>query len=279
MDMRPLGLAGLLLAIFAYGTGPEQDVAPVPDHPPGIGVHLSSHQHDATATCKQQATDYASARRQAMQTGRPLVVLVQADGCLPCAQMERDTIQPMLDDGEFDKSVFVRVNMTHQPELASVLDVTAAPTMIVYRYESGAWSPSRRVVGRVGRGTVRNLIGFGRVVTAPVRVLGRVAARVNDNYVARWQNYDGLSFEDHARIYHGIDTNGMSKSQIAMLRDADHDRYGGGHPPAMRSRMSTTLSVGASSCPTGGCPTAYSSSVTTTARSRPVLFPRLRGWH
>mgnify|MGYP001582949149 CR=1 FL=1 len=65
----------------------------------------------------------------------------------------------------------------------------------------------------------------------------------NQHYVPRWHNYDGLSFEEHARIMHGIDTRGMTKDQIARLRDRDHDMYGGGHPNAMRLNHANRYSV------------------------------------
>jgi len=68
-----------------------------------------------------------------------------------------------------------------------------------------------------------------------------------------------------------IVTSGMTTSQIAMLRDADHDTFGGSHPPAMRSRSRTTTVMAASDCPGGVCPT---SSVTTsrTVQSRGGLL-------
>jgi hypothetical protein len=90
-------------------------------------------------------------------------------------------------------------------------------------------------------------------------------------YTPRWKNYDGMSFEEHARVMHGIDTDGMTTSQIAMLRDADHDTFGGSHPPAMRSRSRTTTVTAASDCPGGVCPT---SSMTTsrTVQSRGGLL-------
>ncbi len=86
-------------------------------------------------------------------------------------------------------------------------------------------------------------------------------------YSPRWQNHDGLSFEEHARVMHGVDTTGMSASQIAMLRDADHDTFGGGHPPAMRARSRTTTFTAASGdCPGGVCPMTTTRSRTVTSR-------------
>lgn len=56
-----------------------------------------------------------------------------------------------------------------------------------------------------------------------------VRVKTTGSYVPRWQNNDGLIFEEHARIYHKIDTTGLTYEQIARMRDADHDRYGPYH--------------------------------------------------
>lgn len=74
-------------------------------------------------------------------------------------------------------------------------------------------------------------------------------------YSGRWMNYDGMSKRDHATIVHGINTNGMSDSQVALEIDLDHDTYGGGHPPAMRSRtVMNTTAYASGDCPDGVCP-------------------------
>lgn len=77
-------------------------------------------------------------------------------------------------------------------------------------------------------------------------------------YTPRWHNYDGLSFRDHAEIMHGIDTTGLTDAEVGMLRDADHDRYGPGHPNAVSTpvrQRSVTVTRGVSNCPGGVCPT------------------------
>lgn len=76
-------------------------------------------------------------------------------------------------------------------------------------------------------------------------------------YTARWQNYDGLTFRQHAEQMHGINTAGMSDSEVGRLRDQDHDMYGGGHPAAMRARtVNKYVEVSSSGepCPNGWCP-------------------------
>lgn len=107
-----------------------------------------------------------------------------------------------------------------------------------------------------------------------------VATPAQDNYQARWKNYDGLSFRQHAEIMHGINTAGMSDSQVARLRDHDHDTFGGGHPPAMRARTHSYTQVAAqqqqNGCPDGKCPYPSSRAMTvqrsTTVQSRGGLL-------
>lgn len=75
-------------------------------------------------------------------------------------------------------------------------------------------------------------------------------------YQGRWNNYDGLTKRQHAEIMHGIDTSGLTDSQVARQLDHDHDRHGPGHPKANRN-----------ACPGGVCPTTP----TTRSRTGPVL--------
>lgn len=61
--------------------------------------------------------------------------------------------------------------------------------------------------------------------------------------IGRWKNYDGMSFREHARVKHGINTAGMTDFQVAQLRDRDHDMYGGGHPAILHSLPDRSLRV------------------------------------
>lgn len=101
-------------------------------------------------------------------------------------------------------------------------------------------------------------------------VSNRAAAVVysppSESYTPRWQNYDGLSFRQHAEQMHGINTAGLSDAEVGRMRDHDHDTYGGGHPAAMRQRT-VQYSTGSSNCPGGVCPTR-----TTTVQSRGGVF-------
>lgn len=73
-------------------------------------------------------------------------------------------------------------------------------------------------------------------------------------YTPRWQNYDGLSKEQHAQQMHGINTTGMSAAEIAMALDHDHDINGPGHPHRSRATV-VTRPTSSDPCPGGICPT------------------------
>lgn len=105
-----------------------------------------------------QSTDYASARRLAIAQQQSLIIFAESDNCRPCKLMERETIDPMIADGEFHGCVFVRVNVSRDSALARVLRVTVTPTLIVYPCHSGVWQTERRIVGRVAKSSVRALL-------------------------------------------------------------------------------------------------------------------------
>lgn len=118
---------------------------------------------------------------------------------------------------------------------------------------------------------------------APASKAPASKAPVTDHYKARWVNKDGLSFEEHARIMHGIDTTGMTYAEIARARDADHDRYGGGHNfVATRTSVpgrtvQRSVSKSFSSCPGDVCPTSSSSRTVTRANSGGWYLGKLLG--
>ena len=245
--MKPV-ITLLCLAVgFASPLGdnaPRSDQKPESVTPAEVTVATwpaaCTYAHDHAAE-HPGAVDYATQRAAAIADGKPLVVFADSYGCLPCAEMLREVIEPMKAAGEFEGVHFTCVNMAEQPEIAAALELTATPTFLVYYRQADGWR-SRRVVGKAARGVVRAAL---RIPAAVVRTAAAVARpRDVSTYHARWTNHDGLSFEEHARVMHGINTAGMTRDEIARRRDADHDRYGGGHPMAMR----------AAGCPPGGCP-------------------------
>lgn len=138
---------------------------------------------------------------------------------------------------------------TQAPPLPSVSSYGSTGSSVAsYGGSTGTYAPvvSYGSTGSAASATpVRNVASAAvRVATAPVRAV--------TNYQPRWKNYDGLSFRQHAEVMHGIDTTGLSDAEVGMLRDHDHDMYGGGHPAVMRSVRSSPMT---SSCPGGVCPT------------------------
>ena len=260
--MKPVITLICLAVGFAspLGDNPRQP-APEPEIVTWPAACTYAHDHAAE---HPGAMEYTTQRAAAIADGKPLVVFADSYGCLPCAEMLRDVIEPMKAAGEFEGVHFACVNMAEQPEIAAAIELTATPTFLVYYRQADGWR-SRRVVGKAAKGVVRAAL---RIPAAVVRTAAAVARpRDVSTYHARWTNHDGLSFEEHARVMHGINTAGMTRDEIARRRDADHDRYGGGHPMATGTATRTvTRSVTrrglfggifrrtGSSCPRGGCP-------------------------
>jgi thiol-disulfide isomerase/thioredoxin len=214
------------------------------DAPPSVSS-------DSPEMCRPSpSSDYAEAFAAAQSDGRPLVVFATSPGCIPCEEMKRDTIGPMIAAGELSNTHFVTINTAEDPGLAASLEISRTPTLVVFH--SGERRVRRAMVGKVAAGVVRTALAI------PAAVRAAATPRDVSTYRARWTNYDGLSREDHARVMHGLNTAGMSADAIARRLDADHDRYGPGHPMAAAS----------GGCPGGSCPTG--------SRSRGVFRARWR---
>lgn len=113
------------------------------------------------------------------------------------------------------------------------------------------------------------VVSYGSTGTPVISTSSTPVVATVNTYTPRWTNYDGLSKRQHAEVYHGVSTAGMTAAQIAMTLDHDHDTFGGGHPPAMRTRSTTVSSL--QNCPGGVCPVP-STTRTTTVQSRGGLF-------
>lgn len=87
--------------------------------------------------------DYATARRVAAQSKKPLLVMVTAKWCAYCEQMKRQT----LSDAAIAKRVTahfvpVMIDADEQPELAQRLDAISLPTLLIF-------SPVANEMGRM----------------------------------------------------------------------------------------------------------------------------------
>lgn len=144
---------------------------------------------------------------------------------------------------------------------ASAAAATSSYGMITSMVPTASGGSTGSVKSGGSTGMVRSSYGSnGTATTGTTRV-------VESTYAPRWKNHDGLSRAEHAAVYHGLNTAGMTQAQINAQLDADHDRHGPMHDGILASRTrSVTRSTysppatATSNCPGGVCPTGPSAS-------------------
>lgn len=108
-------------------------------------------------TQSAEVLTYDEAYRQAIADDVPLVVYATSNGCVPCVQMWRDTMLPLLHGGEFSGVRLAKVNLSEQPKLGSRLKVAATPALAIFYRRSGQWQ-SIRTKGRMPIENVRRIL-------------------------------------------------------------------------------------------------------------------------
>lgn len=103
------------------------------------------------------AADYADARRETTETGRPMVILVGADWCPACVTMKNEIVPKAEKRGLLKKVVYTVVNLDHQKELGrQLVENGPIPQMIMYRKTDKGWL--RRKL--IGQQSVENIEAF-----------------------------------------------------------------------------------------------------------------------
>ena len=97
--------------------------------------------------------DFESARAEAKESGRPLLIHFYADWCGPCRQMEASVLNSAdVLEACGTKCVAVKVNLDHHKEIARTYGVAALPTDVFV-------SPDGKVLSRnVGKASVNEYV-------------------------------------------------------------------------------------------------------------------------
>jgi thiol:disulfide interchange protein len=82
-------------------------------------------------------TDYMSAKKEAIATGKPLFVDFTATWCGPCQQMKTTTWADKTVADALDKYVRVEVDIDQNPGIAQEYQIQAVPTYFVVDAKSG----------------------------------------------------------------------------------------------------------------------------------------------
>lgn len=101
--------------------------------------------------------DQALAIAEASAGETPMIVFAESHGCAPCAKMWHETMQPLIDAGEFRGCVVTRVHIDDMPDLAERLQVRSTPTLIGFRQRGGEWK-KYSFKGMQSAGRVRELL-------------------------------------------------------------------------------------------------------------------------
>jgi thioredoxin-like negative regulator of GroEL len=93
---------------------------------------------------------YAEARRTTAETGKPMVVMVSTDWCVPCQMMKKDVMPQVRRRGLLRKVSFAMVNPDKDGELAQELtDGGPVPQLVMFRKKGGGgWTRSKLVGGQ-----------------------------------------------------------------------------------------------------------------------------------
>lgn len=118
------------------------------------------------------AADYATAYRQTMADGKPLVVLVGADWCPGCRTMKYSVLPGMQARGQFHGVHLAYVSVDHQRELADrLMSGGTIPQLIVFSRRNGKWH-REQLIGAVDAEAVQAMIGRATDASRPVATKG-----------------------------------------------------------------------------------------------------------
>jgi thiol-disulfide isomerase/thioredoxin len=99
------------------------------------------------ATPADTTETYAEARREIVETGRPMVVMVSTDWCGPCQAMKRNILPKLREHGLFKRVAFAQVNADRDSELAKELTGGGpVPQLVMYRKTDKGWL-RRKLIG------------------------------------------------------------------------------------------------------------------------------------
>jgi thioredoxin-like negative regulator of GroEL len=95
------------------------------------------------------AESYAEAHRAAVETGKPMVVLVSTNWCVPCQNMKRRVMPRVRTHKSFSKVAFAVVNPDEDAELAEQLTGGGPiPQLVMYRKTANGWVRQKLVGGQ-----------------------------------------------------------------------------------------------------------------------------------
>ena len=109
---------------------------------------------------------YADAHRQTAKTGRPMVIMVGTDWCMPCQRMKNSVLPEVRKDGLLSRVSFAMVDADREQDLAKRLTGGGpVPQLVMYRKTSDGWK-RRKLIGGQSVDTVEKFIKDGLTADA-----------------------------------------------------------------------------------------------------------------
>ncbi len=102
--------------------------------------------------------DYATAYHQALESGKPLVILVGTDWCPACQQMKNGAIPELAKRGGLNKVAFAHVNAEHDSALAGKLMRGGSVPQLVMYYKTEAGWQRDQITGATSAGAIQAFI-------------------------------------------------------------------------------------------------------------------------
>ena len=116
-----------------------------------------------------EGEDYTQAYRQAIASGRPMVVFVSTEWCPPCQQMKKYVLPEVHQRGILSKVIFATVNPDRERTLSQALiGGGPVPQLLMFRNTSAGWM-RRRLVGGQSVSSVEEFINQGLALDAAAK--------------------------------------------------------------------------------------------------------------
>jgi thioredoxin-like negative regulator of GroEL len=113
------------------------------------------------AAANPSGHDYATAYKQTMESGKPLVVLIGADWCPGCRQMKQSAIPEVERQGGLRKVEYAYINSDQQSTLAGqLLQGASIPQLILFRKTPAGWK-RQQLVGAQSAGAIQQFLNDG----------------------------------------------------------------------------------------------------------------------
>jgi hypothetical protein len=134
--------------------------APQPILAQGVGTTARETRTVAVATTVGSET-YAEAHHVMIETGKPMVIMVCTDWCVPCQTMKQAVLPRVRQRGLLRKVSFAMVNPDHDGDLAQKLTGGGPiPQLVMFRKTAGGWN-RQILVGGQSLESVENFISAG----------------------------------------------------------------------------------------------------------------------